>query len=79
LGRPLPVIVTKRVLVKSDAMGGQIECKQLGTWNAISQRSVAAYSMVTACLVDSIGDITYGHAENNGRVCRAFAGADDEG
>lgn len=36
----------------------------------------SADAVVTACLVDSIDDITYLHALNNGRVCRAFAGAD---
>ncbi|SED44431.1 hypothetical protein [Pseudomonas migulae] len=33
-------------------------------------------ALVTACLVDSIDEITHWHAVNNGRVCRAFAGAD---
>lgn len=36
----------------------------------------SADALVTACLVDSIDDITHWHAMNNGRVCRAFAGAD---
>ncbi|TNF82803.1 hypothetical protein FGE05_10865 [Pseudomonas sp. ICMP22404] len=36
----------------------------------------SADAQVTACLVDSIDDITHWHAINNGRVCRAFAGAD---
>ena len=36
----------------------------------------SANAVVTASLVDSIDDITHSHAENNGRVCRAFAGAD---
>lgn len=36
----------------------------------------SADAQVTACLVDSIDDITHWHAVNNGRVCRAFAGAD---
>lgn len=36
----------------------------------------SADAVVKACLVDSIDDITYGHAMNNGQVCRAFAGAD---
>jgi hypothetical protein len=35
-----------------------------------------ADALVTASLVDSIDDITHWHAVNNGRVCRAFAGAD---
>ncbi|MNP23295.1 hypothetical protein [Pseudomonas sp. BF-R-24] len=39
----------------------------------------SAYAVVTACLVDSIDDITYLHALNNGRVCQAFAGADHHG
>lgn len=30
---------------------------------------------VTACLVESLGELTYWHAANNGQVCRAFAGA----
>ena len=33
-------------------------------------------AQVTACLVDSIDDITRWHGVNNGQVCRAFAGAD---
>lgn len=33
----------------------------------------SADAMVTSCLVDSIDDITYWHAVNNGQVCRAFA------
>lgn len=36
----------------------------------------SADAVVTACLVDSIDHITHWHAVNNGRVCRAFAGAD---
>jgi Iap family predicted aminopeptidase len=39
----------------------------------------SADAVVTACLVDSIDDITYLHALNNRRVCRAFAGADRHG
>jgi hypothetical protein len=39
----------------------------------------SADAVVTACLVDSIDDITYGHAVNNGKVFRAFAGAAGEG
>jgi len=38
-------------------------------------RSVGA--QVTACLVDSIDDITRWHGVNNGYVCRAFARADN--
>jgi hypothetical protein len=33
-------------------------------------------AQVTACLVDSIDDITHWHGVNNGHVCRAFAGVD---
>jgi hypothetical protein len=36
----------------------------------------SADAVVTACLVGSIDDIAHGHGVNNGRVCRAFAGAD---
>jgi hypothetical protein len=36
----------------------------------------SADAQVTACLVDSIDAITHWHGLNNGRVCRAFAGAD---
>jgi hypothetical protein len=36
----------------------------------------SADAVVTACLVDSIDNITHWHAMNNGRVCRAFASAD---
>lgn len=36
----------------------------------------SADAQVTACLVESIDDITHWHAVNNGRVFRAFAGAD---
>ena len=36
----------------------------------------SADAQVTACLVDSIDDITHWHGVNNGQVCRAFAGAD---
>ena len=32
-------------------------------------------AMVTTCPVGSIDDITHRHAANNGRICRAFAGA----
>ncbi|MOA00879.1 hypothetical protein D3C78_1202560 [compost metagenome] len=39
----------------------------------------SADAMVTACLVDSLDELTYWHAVNNGQVCRAFAGADREG
>lgn len=43
----------------------------------IVMRSVDA--QVTASLVDSIDDLTYWHAQNNGQVVRAFAGADRQG
>lgn len=39
----------------------------------------SADAVVTACLVGSIDDIAHGHGVNNGRVCRAFAGADRSG
>ena len=40
----------------------------------VVMRSAGAH--VTACLVEGIDDITLWHGLNNGRVCRAFAGAD---
>ncbi|MBM6445284.1 hypothetical protein JQF37_16865 [Pseudomonas sp. MIL9] len=36
----------------------------------------SADAVVTACPVESIDHITHWYAMNNGRVCRAFAGAD---
>ena len=36
----------------------------------------SAGAQVTACLVDSIDDITHLHCVNNGQVCRTFVGAD---
>ena len=36
----------------------------------------SADAVVTACLVDSIDEITYWHGANNGQVCRAFAAAE---
>ena len=36
-------------------------------------------AVVTACLVESLDELTYWHAVNNGQVCRAFAGADRQG
>ncbi|GHS83153.1 hypothetical protein PAGU2196_39870 [Pseudomonas sp. PAGU 2196] len=39
----------------------------------------SAEAMVTACLVESLDELTYWHAVNNGHVCRAFAGADRVG
>lgn len=38
-----------------------------------------ADGQVTTCLIDSLDDVTYWHAMNNGQVCRAFAGADRQG
>jgi len=35
----------------------------------------SADALVTACLIDSLDDLTYWHAVNNGRICRVFAGA----
>jgi hypothetical protein len=35
----------------------------------------SADALVTACLIDSLDDLTYWHAVNNGRICRAFAGS----
>jgi len=35
----------------------------------------SADTLVTACLIDSLDDLTYWHAVNNGRICRVFAGA----
>lgn len=34
----------------------------------------SADAVVTACLIDSLDELTYWHAVNNGQVCRAFAG-----
>lgn len=39
----------------------------------------SADAQVTACLVESIDDITHWHAVNNGRVCRAFTGSSSHG
>ena len=36
----------------------------------------SADAVVTACLVESLDELTYWHGANNGKVCRAFAGAD---
>lgn len=36
----------------------------------------SADAVVTSSLIDSLDDLTYWHAGNNGQVCRAFAGAD---
>ncbi len=36
----------------------------------------SADAVVTACLVESLDELTYWHAVNNGQVCRAFAGAE---
>jgi hypothetical protein len=35
----------------------------------------SADALVTASLIDSLDDLTYRHAVNNGRICRTFAGA----
>jgi hypothetical protein len=35
----------------------------------------SAGALVTACLIDLLDDLTYWRAVNNGRICRAFAGA----
>lgn len=40
---------------------------------------LSADAIVTACLIDSLDELTYWHAVNNGQVCRAFAGADRQG
>ena len=32
-------------------------------------------ALVTACLIDSLDDLTYWHGVNNGRICRVFADA----
>lgn len=39
----------------------------------------SADAAVTACLIDSLDDLTYWHARNNGQVVRAFAGAERQG
>jgi hypothetical protein len=39
----------------------------------------SAEAMVTTCLVESLDELTYWHAVNNGQVCRAFTGADRVG
>jgi hypothetical protein len=39
----------------------------------------SADAVVTACLIDSLDDLTYWHAVNNGQVVRAFAGVDRQG
>ncbi|WP_256816179.1 MULTISPECIES: hypothetical protein [Pseudomonas] len=36
----------------------------------------SADAVVTACLVESLDELAYWHAVNNGQVCRAFAGAE---
>ncbi|WP_092274731.1 hypothetical protein [Pseudomonas prosekii] len=50
-------------LTEADAQCGRVVMRSAG-------------AQVTACLVDSIDDITRWHGVNNGQVCRAFAGAD---
>lgn len=39
----------------------------------------SADAQVTACLVESIDDVTHWRAVNNGRVCRVFAGSASHG
>lgn len=56
------------------ALLGPFRSKADAEYGRVVMRSADA--QVTACLVDSIDDITHWHAVNNGRVCRAFAGAD---
>lgn len=36
----------------------------------------SADAVVTACRVESLDELTYWHAVNNGQVCRTFAGAE---
>lgn len=48
-------------LTESDAECGRLVIRSAG-------------AQVTACLVESIDDITHWHAVNNGRVCRVFTG-----
>ncbi|MGE8435992.1 MAG: hypothetical protein ACN6P2_05570 [Pseudomonas palmensis] len=38
----------------------------------------SAEALVTACLVDSLDELTYWHAVNNGQVCPASAGASSQ-
>ncbi|SUD77486.1 hypothetical protein [Pseudomonas putida] len=35
----------------------------------------SADAVVTTCLIDSLDELTYWRAVNNGQICRAFAGA----
>lgn len=51
-------------LTEADAECGRVVMRSTGT-------------QVTACLVDSIEDITRRHGVNNDHVCRAFARADN--
>ncbi|GHS82575.1 hypothetical protein PAGU2196_34090 [Pseudomonas sp. PAGU 2196] len=39
----------------------------------------SADAVVTVCFVDSLDELTYWHAVNNGQVCRAFAGPGSPG
>ncbi|POG04166.1 hypothetical protein BGP82_23210 [Pseudomonas putida] len=39
----------------------------------------SADAVVTSSLIESLDELTYWHAVNNGQVCRAFAGADRKG
>lgn len=36
----------------------------------------SADAVVTACLIDSLDDLPYWHAVNNGKICLTFTGAD---
>lgn len=56
------------------ALLGPFLCEADAECGRVVMRSADA--QVTACLVESIDDITHWHAVNNGQVCRAFAGAD---
>ncbi|MFJ4372722.1 hypothetical protein ACIP1T_08885 [Pseudomonas japonica] len=39
----------------------------------------SADAVVTSSLIDSLDELTYWHAVNNGQVCRTFAVADRQG
>lgn len=39
----------------------------------------SADTQITAFLIDTLDDLAYWHAVNNGQVCRAFASADRQG
>ncbi|GLH47082.1 hypothetical protein [Pseudomonas lactis] len=59
----VPTALLGPFLTEADAECGRVVMRSAG-------------AQVTACLVDSIDDITRWHGVNNGQVCRAFAGAD---